>query len=423
MIGPSSNSKRRLASRIRHVALVLHRYGGLVMALFLFVAGLTGSVLAFNWELERVFAPQLFATPRPGVAKLDLATLAERAEVLVPQARAEIITHTQPDQVMVYFVPRTDPKTERAYDLGFTEFFMDPWTGKELGRRERGDLRQGRVNVMPFIYEVHWMLMAGTVGQWIMGIVALIWSLDCFIGFYLTLPRGRGGFWRRWKYAWWVKWKASGFRINFDLHRASGLWVWAMLFIFAWSSVMMNIRPVYERVMYVVFDYRSPMDEFLANARRNDSPRLGWHGALAAGQRLMVEQSAKHGFTAGEPQSFMYIPDIGAYGYDVRGSRDVFERAPKGGSTSIMFDGDTGQLRDLSQPTGEHAGNTVESWLYALHMARVFGRPYQVFVCLLGLLVSTLSFTGVYIWWKKGRVRRSAKRARLPKSEPQFART
>jgi hypothetical protein len=134
-----------------------------------------------------------------------------------------------------------------------------------------------------------------------------------------------------------------------------------MLFIFAWSSVMMNIRPVYERVMHVVFDYQSPMDEFIANARPNNSPRLGWHDALATGQRLMADQSAKHGFTVGQPLSLMYFPETGAYAYDVRGSRDVFERAPKGGSTSVMFDGDTGALRDLSEPTGQHSGNSVES--------------------------------------------------------------
>jgi uncharacterized iron-regulated membrane protein len=38
-------------------------------------------------------------------------------------------------------------------------------------------------------------------------------------------------------------------------------------------------------------------------------------------------------------------------------------------------------------------------------MARVFGRAYQVFVGVLGLLVVMLSATGVYIWWKKRKAR------------------
>jgi uncharacterized iron-regulated membrane protein len=89
----------------------------------------------------------------------------------------------------------------------------------------------------------------------------------------------------------------------------------------------------------------------------------------------------------------------------VRGSRDLFERAPKGGSTRLTFDGDTGELRNLTQPTGERTGNTIESWLYALHMARVFGVAYQILVCVVGLLVAMLPVTGIYIWWRKRRVR------------------
>ncbi|MGH6852653.1 MAG: PepSY domain-containing protein, partial [Methylocella sp.] len=40
------------------------------------------------------------------------------------------------------------------------------------------------------------------------------------------------------------------------------------------------------------------------------------------------------------------------------------------------------------------------------HMARVFGRPYQIFVCVLGLATTMLPVTGVYIWWKKRSARK-----------------
>jgi uncharacterized iron-regulated membrane protein len=38
-------------------------------------------------------------------------------------------------------------------------------------------------------------------------------------------------------------------------------------------------------------------------------------------------------------------------------------------------------------------------------MANVFGLPYRIFVCILGLVIAMLSVTGVYIWWKKRRAR------------------
>jgi len=390
---------------LREFLVLVHRYCGLITALFLAIAGLTGSILAYNSELEKLLSPQLFAKVRPGVEPLDFATLAEKAAVLVPKGRVTAVEWTESDRTLVAFAPRMNPVTGRPFDLGFTQFFIDPWTGQETGRRIRGDLSQGIVNLMPFLYSVHWTLGFGNIGQWIMGLVAVIWTIDCFIAFYLTLPRGRGGFLRRWKYAWQIKWWASAFRVNFDLHRASGLWTWPFLFIFAWSSVMMNIRPWYERVMGVLFDYQRPIVAHMTKARQNESPRLDWHAALEAGRTLMADQARLRDFEAGQPLELAYSSATGAYSYEVRGSNDVFERAPKGGSTRVTFDGDTGELRLLTQPTGELAGNTIESWLYALHMARVFGRVYQAFVCLLGLICALLPATGVYIWWRKRGVR------------------
>jgi uncharacterized iron-regulated membrane protein len=376
----------------------LHRWSGLLMAAFLIIVGLTGSLLAFNTELERVCAPQLFAKPRPGAPRLDLATLAIRAERLVTNGRIFSVTNTEPDQILVYIVPSDAADASAASKLAFDELYLDPWTGDELGRRKRGDLSEGVINLMPFIYDLHWRLALGDIGQWTLGIVAVVWTIDCFVAFYLTLPLTIVAFWRRWSPAWLIKRTAGFYRLNFDLHRASGLWLWVLLFIFAWSSVMMNLRSIYDPVMQALFDYQPYV---MPAQQMSKKPLLDWHAAQAAGERLIAEQALQRGFVGSWPLSLVYFSESNRYAYEVRGSRDVFERSPKGGGTSVTFDGDTGALIELSQPTGEHTGNTIESWLYALHMARVFGMPYRIFVCALGLAVVMLSITGIYLWWKK----------------------
>lgn len=389
---------------VRGAFVWLHRWVGLAMAGFLILVGLTGSLLAFNTELERVFAPQLFAKTHRDQSRLDLATLALRAQALVPpHARIFSVTYTEADQVFVTVEPRVDPQTQAPYALDFDELYLDPGTGDKLGRRLRGNLSQGLINLMPFIYNLHWRLALGDTGQWILAITALAWTIDCFVAFYLTLPPTAVDFLRRWKTSWLIKRGAGFYRLNFDLHRAGGLWLWAMLFIFAWSSVMMNLRPVFDPIMGAMFDYRTYTPP---PAHRVDKPELDWAAALRAGERLIVEQAAQSQFRAGEAQSLMYDAESNTYSYMVHGSRDLFERAPKGGGTSVTFDGDTGALVELSQPTGERLGNTIESWLYTLHMARIFGLPYRIFVCALGLIIVMLSVTGVYIWWKKWRARR-----------------
>ena len=385
--------------RIRPTLVRLHRWAGLTMAGLLVIVGLTGSLLAFNWELERVFAPQLFARPTAR-APLPLAELAEGAAKLVPEARVGGVLWTERDQAQVYYSAKTDPRTGKAYVLSFDEFYIDPWTGKELGRRRAADLSQGAINIMPFIYRIHWTMLSGGVGQTLLGVIALLWFVDAFNGFYLTLPIGLTAFWRHWRKSWGVKRGARGFRLHFDLHRASGLWFYPLVVIFAWSSVMMNIRPVYEAGMRLVTDYQSTDAPFMTG-KPNSHPRLDWRQAQTAGEHLLAEQANRQGIEIRYPISLQYMPDIGAYVYEARGSKDLFERAPKGGGTAVLFDGDTGKLRYFERPTGERAGNTIESWLYALHMARVFGQPYQILVSVFGIATALLSITGLLIWWRK----------------------
>jgi uncharacterized iron-regulated membrane protein len=383
----------------RRFWVLLHRYAGLTLAGFLFLIGVTGSLLAFDIELERLISPQLFAQPRPDVPPLGLAALAERAEALVPAGRVAYF-YVGPDQVSVVMTPRKDPATGKTAELGFTHLFLDPWSGDELGRRRDGDISEGLVNLMPFIYKLHRELALGETGAWVLGIVALVWTLDGFVAFYLTLPVKFRGFWRRWKPSWLIKWPADFFRLNFDLHRAGGLWVWPLLLIFAWSSVLLDLRSVYDWATSAVLDYRSPVQEVMSlQPHPTDTPRLDWRAAEAAGARLMEEQAASRGFMLGRPVGFGYSPEMGVFFYATESSLAIQKR---GWSTTLWLDGDTGELRTLFLPSGERIGNTMTSWLRAFHFADLFDfLPYRIFVCLLGLLVALLSVTGVYIWWRK----------------------
>jgi len=390
----------------RSVLLLFHRWVGLVMAGFLVIVGLTGSVLAFKTELERMINPQLFATPQHGAPALDLAALAEKAGPIVPHGQVSSVSRIEPDQVSVGFYPRNNPATGLPYDLGFTQLFLDPWTGQELGRRRYGDLSQGRVNLLPFIYQLHYELALGMPGVWVLGIVAVVWTLDCFVGFYLTLPASNCRFWQRWRLAWLIKWRASTYRVNFDLHRAGGLWLWIALLIFAWSSVQMNLwDTVYTWTTRAVLDYQPVWTELQILSKPLKDPRLDWREAFSTGQRLMAEAAVSQSFAAQEPIALSFDAGRGVYAYTVRSSRDIKR---KGGSTTVFFDANTGVLLLLDLPTAQHSGNTVTTWLYELHTARVFGRPYQIFVCALGLTVTMLSVTGAYIWWRKRGVRRFA---------------
>jgi len=405
----------------RRIWVLWHRYAGLAMSVFLIVVGLTGSLLAFENEINRWLAPHLYPAHKPALA-LKLGDLALKAQALLPKAEVKRVYVDENGAAIIRVEPYADPATGEPYDLGFNELFLDSGTGKELGRRTVGGLPTGLDNLMPFLYRLHYNLSLDRPGSITLGIVALAWTVDCFIAFYLTLPkrkkiapaperlsrRGKG-FWQRWKPAWLIKWQAGATRINFDLHRAGGLWLWLMLLVFAWSSVGFNLRQeVYYPVMRVFFD----LPETVATKSRipsPDQPAMDWSEAQETAERLMAEQAKRHGFTIEEPIALYRQLDRGRYHYRVRSSLDI---KTINSATAVDFDPYSGRLLNAYIPSGHYSGHTVTQWLFALHEANVFGLPYRILVCVLGLAIVMLSVTGILIWLKKRR--RKHQDIRLP---------
>lgn len=394
---------------------LLHRWSGLAMGGFLVIVGLTGSLIAFREELDVWLNPELMTVPIRDMSLLDPLQLRERAEALEPRIRVDGVSLARaPGRAMsISFAPRMDPQTGKPFELPFNEIFLDPYTGEKLGERETCAVSLAKENVICFIYRIHTSLAlpasAGSVGGWLLGGTALIWTIDCFVSFYLTFPLRRRdrasafskSWWGRWKPAWVIKLGAGAYRINFDIHRAFGLWTFVMLFVFAWSSVFFNLNFVYVPVMSLAFDMTLPAA--LPDLETPlESPALGWREALARGRELVKDAGAQHGFTTLSEQSLSLERAKGVYTYMTRSSRDFGRR----GDTVVAFDANSGAFKSLTAASTVATGWVVTQWLVSLHMAQIFGRPMQVFVCAMGFVITALSATGVVIWWKKRAARK-----------------
>ncbi|POZ51261.1 PepSY-associated TM helix domain-containing protein [Methylovulum psychrotolerans] len=402
----------------RHFWVLVHRYAGLTMAGFLTVVGLSGSILAFRPELDAWLKPP-YSVAVQAQPMLSPLVLRERALRLAPHTRINAVD-LQP-KPGIAFMPnltaRTDPATQQPYPL--KPLHLNPYNGEPIAMPETpaptGYWPLTRHNILAFIYELHYSLVLGDIGLWLFGITATLWTADCFIGFYLTLPMRRkqpfaatpiatgptlANFWQRWQIAWKIKWPSSKQRLHFDLHRAGGLWLWPLLLIFAWSGVAFNLNAaVYRPVMQALFEM-TDFDNFPAPnlAQPRPDPALDFTAAYQSAQRLMAEQARLKGFTVRHEQAFSYHPANGLYQYTVLSDRDVSAIT---GASHLYIDGDNGKLVRLFLPTGEKSGDTVTVWLVNLHTAQLWGLPYKLFVCLFGWGVAMLAMTGVYLWLKK----------------------
>ena len=220
------------------------------------------------------------------------------------------------DQVVLRCAPAKNPATGKPYDIDFGYIVLDPYTGKEIARLGEGRFTEGVLpNVMPFVYKLHTSLALGEIGVWILASLAIVWTVDCFIGLYLTLPTTLRKFASRWGRAWLVKWRSGAFRLNFDLHRAGGLWLWPLLLVFAWSSVyLVDNFGLFEWVMPKLFDYQGAITVVskLYPQHTVEHPALDWKAAQAAGEKLIQERAASEGFRVMKPVSLNYFTYSGA---------------------------------------------------------------------------------------------------------------
>lgn len=395
----------------------LHRWVGLAIATFLVIAGLTGSVIAFNHELDEWLNPDLFRVQSRGepIPPLELAARVAAAE---PRRRVSYVPlQVEPGHARVLGLSgRTDPATGTLNDPSYYEVFLDPITGAKLGEREWGGCCFERKQLIPFLYSIHYTLHMPQVWGTVMGAVALAWMLDCFVGFYLTLPgRGNAGilgwvpektvnetsrsFWQRWKPAWQIKFSANPYRSNFDVHRALGLWLWVLLLTLAVSGVNLSLRYEVFRPALALITPISP-DPF----ERTPSDRRAFSSDSPVSYATVVAAARQEADRRGWPQPFdvFHSPDFGLYGV---GFGD--HHAPGLGVPYLYFDASTGRVLSETVPGQGTAGDVFMQWLFPVHSGRILGLPGRIMISISGFAVAVLSVTGIVIWAKKRRGRRA----------------
>ncbi|MDO9103103.1 MAG: PepSY-associated TM helix domain-containing protein [Candidatus Nitrotoga sp.] len=420
---------------MRSVFVHLHRWLGLTIAGFLFISGITGAIISWDHELDELLNPHLTEVQSRGQAIPSLE-IAKRIEAANPHAWVTFIPLlTQHGESATFGIsPRINPDTGRAYELGYNQVFVDPITGLELGKREWGAVSLSRENLISFLYKLHYSLHIPEMwgidswGIWLLGIIAMIWVLDCFFGFYLTLPlrrrqrlsdnnalhneaipnaylqpklstqRTEPTWWERWLPAWQVRWKNGIYKRNFDLHRATSLWTWAVLFIMAFTAFSLNLnREVFFPVMSLVsnvtptpFDLRVPRDK-----HNPIIPKVNYESIIDKAHA----ESARRGWK--EPAgSIFYAEDYGIYGVaffhpgDDHGAAGV-------GPANLYFDAQDGRYLGDRKPWQGSVADIFIQMQFPLHSGRILGLPGRILISIMGLVVAMLSVTGVYIWWKK----------------------
>ena len=421
-----------LPGSIRKSLGLLHRWAGLFIAVFLTISGITGAIISWDHELDEWLNPHLFESKAQGEFKpaLELVRIVEAADPRV-QVSFFPIQQEQGHNASLFVEPKVDPKTGQLIDVDYNQVFVDPVSGEIAAKRYWGKISLSSEDILPFLYKLHYSMhipdFAGIDrwGYWFMGIIAIVWTIDCFVGFYLTLPARRaaaaaGGaqapataaslrrtWWERWKPAWKIKRGASTYRLNLDLHRAFGLWLWIILFIVAFSSISMNmadlvVRPIISTFATLTpdpFDDRIPTDQ-----TKPIAPGLTWEQAIEVANK----DAQRRGWT--EPAGGAFYGRLqGLYGVTFYHPGE--EHGANGMIKMLFFDGRDGAAAGGRVPWEGTPADVFMQLQFPLHSGRIAGLPGRILISFIGLVVAMLSITGIVVWAKKRAARVSRKSA------------
>ncbi len=374
MAPPAPRGGRPWRARVR----ALHRWFGLLAALWLLLLSLTGSAIVFYDELDRWLNPGLRLVPA-GAAMAPVEVVAGNAAGALPGFRPRFVDlpNRAGDTVMLLGSAPLPGGGEGAVQL-----FADPRDGAVLGWRLVEPLSLAPRDLMNGLYALHMDLMLGPAVAWFLGLVALGWVLDHGAAALLAFPPRA-----RWQEAFRVQGRRWGLRWLFDLHRAWGVWLFPVTLVLAVTSVTLAWHEDTRALARLAFPVSERLHEGFADAPPGAARAIGVDEALrrAVGDDLSGVDSV------------VLLARTGAYGIRRFDPRDMDGYGRLWTYVSMA----DGRVMGERHDRGEGAADAFFAWQYPLHSGKGLGLPGRLLVLAGGLATAGLCVTGLWLWWRR----------------------
>ena len=357
----------------RRVILKLHLYLGLISGIFLIILGLTGSVMAFEGQLDHWLHPGRWyvTVSAQMLPESQLVRIAEQR--FAPDWVTQIQIAPEPNVAQLIYLapPRGDNAAAPSQNIEAT---INPYDGSILSVHSSPTATQAS---LAFIHQFHLRLVSGERGKLVISFVGLILVFEVPLGLLL---------WWRTKRAS-VEWKSSGFRVSFDLHHLIGVYFAAFLFLAAGTGVMIGFD--FAQSLFYRFTHSAPNPVRTAGSTIiPGAAPVNVDRAMESAQEQMPQAVS----------SIIYIPNNprAAYRVIVRLPSDPWS-AVRGIAFIDQYTGKVVAFTDLYASPGYRAGRFNR----ALHTGDIFGLPSRIIVSLSSLALVVMVITGLVIWWKK----------------------
>lgn len=332
------------------------------------VLGATGSILAFEPELDRLLHPRV-SHVNPGGRVLSLVEL------------GEAVSRKYPGEAIIAYLPSTRPNLPSQVILSRGIVSVNQYDGEVLGVRTRGQTFLG------FVRALHVRLAMGTLGRKVVKWSAAVMMFSLASGLYLWWPhkrvRIRGPLWSR---GFW-----------FDCHNVIGIFSLVPLLMLAASGSVMGFEDEVSSLLNGIASPRKVQTPLVA-LRPDTLPSPGAI-LLTPDQAVAIARSQVPGAIPNRVQMPQYG---GRYVVDLENSHPVVD-----GRNSVAIDSRNGAILSASLAVDLSLRERVMAWNEAIHEGDAFGLPGRIVVSVACILLPLQGVSGLVLWLLRPKVAHS----------------
>jgi uncharacterized iron-regulated membrane protein len=344
----------------------LHSWLGLIAGLGLLVIGLTGSILVFKEEIDRLIAPELVMAEDASKPRLDHDRFLSTLQAELPGYK-----------VAGWGKGPKPGSADAAYiiKIGDTEgkmLYADPSTGLPRNR----DLSSNET-VTDWLLKLHYTFFADHVGEFVVGIFGIIFCLLGITGVIIYR--------NFWKSLFQLRWKKSARLFFSDLHKMVGISSTAFNLLLGITGAWWNLSHL---IGHLVMEVPEPVVKTVERQ---------WADTVSI-EKLVADARAK---LPGYQANWISLPhekggDIMMFG--AMENQGAF-RSQYG--SIVVFNGETGALKSATPAHQASFGEQILDSFRPLHYGNFGGVTVKILWSLGGLAPAILALSGTFLWWKR----------------------
>ena len=356
----------------RRLNFQVHLWIGIVLTLYMILIGVTGSILVFRPELERLCGLKPWQRIQVIEPIADITTVVENLKAAYPRLR--VVSVDAPAENEATFVAVLEGR-------GRIKVACGPKEGQVLGEFPRGR------NWLDVVQEFHESLLIhpGSQGRMLNGVGAACLLLLNLTGIVIWWPGIRN-----WKRVLKVDFRRNWRRINFDLHLSMGFWTILIASFWAVSGIYFG----WPRQVFRFVDSISPVitarPPAVSVAPESSFPQLDL--------RVLVQQARTldPGSTVGGI----------AFPYSRRAPLGILMR--RGNSVgreyvdTVYFNPYSGEyISTWKYGVNQSVGDWIIWSQVPLHFGTYWGLGVKIVWAAAGLAIPLLTITGLLMYWNR----------------------